>query len=397
MRGHIRNRGASWAIVYDLPRDPSTGKRRKKWQGGFRTRRDAQRALADVLASLDRGTFVEPTKLTVGEYLVGTWLPAVSHRLRPSTLVGYQIVVEKQLVPRIGPLAMQRITPADLNRMYAELIERGRRADGGPLSPRYVRMCHTILRKALADAVRWGLIARNVADSADPPSAGEARRQAERKRRVWSRDQLQQFLRHVQGERLYPAYLLAATTGMRRGEILGLRWCDVDLESGRLSVTQTVIAPRYQVQISSPKTEKGKRAVALDTKTVEALRVHRECQRDERSRLAIELDETALAFAHLDGSPIVPHLFTLAFQRSARAAGVPVIRFHDLRHTYATLALQLGVHPKVVSERLGHASIAITLDTYSHVIPTMQESAAALVAAAVLPDHDPFSFDRVSS
>ena len=274
MRGHIRNRGASWSIIYDLPKDPATGKRRRKWQGGFRTRRDAQRALADVLSTLDRGAYVEPTKETVGEYLIETWLSAVELRLRRSTLVGYRVIVEKQLVPRIGTIPLQRLSPAHLNTMYGELIARGRLADEGPLSPRYVRMCHTILRKALADAVRWGLLTRNVADSADPPSAGAARMQAERKRRVWSSEELQRFLAHVRGERLYPAYLLAATTGMRRGEVLGLRWCDLDLDSRRLSVAQTLIAPKYELQISSPKTDKGKRAIALDGATVSALREH---------------------------------------------------------------------------------------------------------------------------
>jgi len=363
LRGHVRNRGASWSIVYDVPRDPATGKRRKKWQGGFRTRREAERALAEVISKLDRGAYVEPTKQTVREYLLDTWLPAVEIRLRNSTLVGYRVIVEHQVLPRIGAVPLARLTPADLNTMYAELARNGRRAKPGPLSPRYVRMCHTIIRKALADAVRWGLLPRNVADSADPPSVGLAKIDAARKRKTWTVEQLRRFLDHTSEQRLYPAYLLAAMTGMRRGEVLGLRWCDVDLQARRLAITQTLIAPKYEMQISSPKTEKSQRAVALDPTTTSALVEHRSRVERERTDLGVPLEETDLIFSNEDGQPIIPHLFTLYFQTQAEAAGLPRIRLHDLRHTHATLALQAGVHPKVVSERLGHASIAITLDT----------------------------------
>lgn len=279
--------------------------------------------------------------------------------------------------------------------MYGELARNGRRSKPGPLSPRYVRMCHTVIRKALADAVRWGLLTRNVADSADPPSVSLAKIDAARRRRTWTVEELRRFLDHARSRRLYPAFLLAAMTGMRRGEVLGLRWCDLDLEARRLAITQTLIAPKYQLQLSSPKTEKGQRAVALDAATARALTEHRNRVRLERAALGLELQDSDLVFANEDASPIVPHLFTLAFQKEAKAADVPRIRLHDLRHMHATLALQAGVHPKVVSERLGHASIAITLDTYSHVIPTLQETAAELVATMVLSDDERSPLDPV--
>jgi integrase len=313
-------------------------------------------------------------------------LPATKARIRPSTFVGYRVVVEKQVVPRLGAVQLQQLTAVQLNLLYAELLASGRRDGKGGLSNRSVRICHTVIRKALADAVRWGLLLRNVAEGADPPRPALAKIDAAKRRKTWTADELRAFLTYTRSHRLYAALLLAATTGMRRGEILGLRCCDVDLERGRISITQTLIAPEYELMFSAPKTEKGQRGVALDGATTAALGQRLERLRHEREQLGLPWDGQALLFPQEDGSPTVPHLFTLMFKSLTRAAGLPAIRLHDIRHTYATLALQAGVHPKVVSERLGHSSISITLDTYSHVIPTLQESAAELVAAMVVPD-----------
>jgi integrase len=219
MRGHVRRRGPSWSIVYDLP-NGATGKRQQKWQGGFRTRKEAEQALADVLQKLAGGNFVEPSKLTMAEYL-REWLPARrTAGLRPSTLVGYEVMVEKHVIPRIGHVLLQKLTPLHLDTLYAELLESGRRQRKGGLSPRTVRYTHTIIRKALADAMRKGLVTRNVADAAEPPSASAAKADV---MRTWTAAQLQAFLGHVRDHRLYAAFLLAAMTGMRRGEVLGLR------------------------------------------------------------------------------------------------------------------------------------------------------------------------------
>jgi integrase len=185
-------------------------------------------------------------------------------------------------------------------------------------------------------------------------------------------------------DRLFAAFALAATIGMRRGEVLGLRWQDLDLEAGRASIAQTlVVVGGYEVQYSEPKTAKGRRMVALDPQTVGALKVHKDRQLLERSLWADAYTDADLVFAREDGTTIHPDSFSDAFWRHTKEAKLTRIRFHDLRHTQATLALAAGVHPKVVSERLGHASITITLDTYSHAIPAMQETAASLVAALV--------------
>lgn len=193
---------------------------------------------------------------------------------------------------------------------------------------------------------------------------------------TWSAEELRHFLKSIQGDRLYAAFLLAATTGMRRGEVLGLRWRDVDLAAARVSIRQTLITIGYELAWSTPKTDRGRRNVALDPTTVEALRAHRAQQLEERLLLGPSFRDDDLVFCQPDGAPIHPDSLCGLFERFAKRASLPRIRFHDLRHTHASLALTAGVHPKVVSERLGHADIALTLNTYSHAIPALQETAA---------------------
>ncbi len=236
-----------------------------------------------------------------------------------------------------------------------------------------------ILRKALADGVRENRVARNVADQARPPSPSAAPSQ---EMQTWTAEELRAFLDHAQSDRLYAAWLLAGTTGLRRGEVLGLRWSDVDLDRRRLAIRQTLLAVRGELSFSTPKTPKSRRSVTLDETTAAGLRAHRVAQLEERLGLGLGSPESdGLVFTNLEGDPVHPERFSDRFGQLIREAEVPRIRFHDLRHTHATLALSAGIHPKVVSERLGHATISITLDTYSHAIPAMQEEAAEQVAA----------------
>jgi integrase len=380
MRGHIARRGNSWTCYFDRPRDPVTGKRRKTSKSGFPTKKAAERWLANLVTSLDQGTFVEASKQTLAQFLT-EWLPTAETRgLRPSTRANYRYLI-KHIVPRLGGVRLQRLTPGQLNAMYAELLATGRCDGKGGLSAKTVREVHSLLHRALADAVRWGLLTRSPADSADPP------RKQTRERQAWTAEQLAAFLRHVKGDRLYAAYHLAAMTGMRRGEVLGLRWRDLDLDAGRLTVVQTLIVVGPDYEFGTPKTARGRRSLALDPGTVAVLRDHREAQELERHYLG--LDPTGdLVFTTIEGGPLSPRAFTKAFQQRVKRAGLPQIPLHALRHTHATLALQAGIHPKVVSERLGHSSVSITLDVYSHAIPAMEETAAALVATLVLGEED---------
>ncbi len=305
------------------------------------------------------------------------WLELCERRgLRSSTIASYRTMLRLHIDDRFGQTPLSEITASQINRLYGRLLREGRRDGGGGLSARTVRYFHTVLNKALADAVRAGHATRNPAALADPPSPKAAR---PRVFPVWSPEELTQYLLATKSDRHYLAFHVAATTGLRRGELLGLRWCDVDCEARQLHVVQTLVEAAHKPIFGLPKTERSRRVVALDARTTELLAAARaaaECRRGG-------FDERGVVFTTAEGKPIHPAVFSYYFQRSVHRAGVTRIRLHDLRHTHATHALQVGIHPKVVSERLGHSTITITLDIYMHVLPSMQRDAAEAVAALV--------------
>jgi integrase len=279
--------------------DPVTGKRQQRSRGGFRTKRDCQEALNEALARLREGTFVRSSPRGLGAFLVDEWLPAVRPpRVRPSTWASYCMAVERHIVPALGGVVLQGLTPAHLTAFYRALLNDGRRDGRGGLAPKSVRNIHGVLHAALRDAVRWGYLPRNVAVVADLPKGMTP------EMHVWSPEQLRGFLAHVRGDPLYAAWLLFATTGMRRGEVAGLRWPDVDLHTGRISPRRPRVVVNYEVIVSEPKTAKGRRSLALDPATVAALREHR----GQAARAAAG-GRTALAGlragVHLAGRP--PH------------------------------------------------------------------------------------------
>ena len=230
--------------------------------------------------------------------------------------------------------------------------------------------------------MRWGYLARNVAAAADLPKGMTP------EMHVWSPEQLRTYLDHVRSDRLYAAWLLFATTGMRRGEVAGLRWPDVDLDAGRVLPRRPRVVVNHQVLVSEPKTAKGRRSIALDPATVAALREHRRRQLEDRLAIGPRWQDSGLVFTWPDGRALHPERFSKWFEQHTRAAGLPKIRLHDVRHSYATAALAAGIPAKIVSERLGHANIAITMDTYSHVLPGLDVQAAGTVAKLILGDAD---------
>ena len=310
MRGTVIKRGNSWCVVIDAGKD-TAGRRSRKWHSGFATRKEAERARTEILSRLDHGTYVEPDRRTFGAFLQEEWLPAIQARIRPSTWDSYARNIRLHVVPALGNERLQSITPAGLNRFYAELLEQGRVGADRGLSPKTVRYVHGIVRKTLADAVRWNLVQRNVADLADPPKVGSAGRAMQ----TWSAEELRTFLERIAGERLYAAYLLAATTGMRRGEVLGLRWRDVDLDAARLAVRQSIVSVAYEIKFAEPKTARSRRSIALDQRTVAVLRAWRKVQLEDRMLLGDDYENSGLVFTRDDGRFVHPDRFSQLFDK----------------------------------------------------------------------------------
>lgn len=372
MRGSVLKRGKTWSYVLYLGRD-NDGRKRQKWVGGFRTRKDAEGALSEALERVRTGTWADPGRQTVREFLED-WLTAVTPSLRSSTAASYEQTLGGWVIPRIGKLRLSSLTPARLSALYGELLKSGRRDGTGGLSARSVAYAHRILTHALKDAVSWGLLPRNPAEHVDPPRVARA------EMRVWSQQDVRRFLAHVADDRLNALWALLLGTGLRRGEALGLRWDDVDLERRRIAVLRARSVVGYEVHVSEPKTARGRRSVSIDPVTTAAFAAYRKRQLEERLAWGPAWHDTGYVFTSEDGNPLHPQHVSVVFKRLVEEAGLPKIRLHDLRHTAATLALMAGIHPKVVSERLGHASIGITLDTYSHVGENLQDEAAAKVA-----------------
>ena len=385
MQGHIHKRVRTdrhgketvrWYVVLDLGFGQD-GRRRQKWHGGFRTRREAEAARAQLVTDVNTGSYVLPGRTTLTEWIRETWLPMTEPRIKPTTFHSYRQNLELHVIPVLGQKRLQQLTPPMLTGLYGRLAQASEERQG--LSAKTISYIHSTLHKVLSDAVDAGLLVKNVAAAAKPPRPN---RRATGGIQAWEPDELARFLDAVRGTRLGAIWRISAMTGMRRGEVLGLRWCDLDLDRARLSVRQALVAVGYEVVHSTPKSHRA-RVIDLDAETVAQLRAHRLRQDEERAEWGADCQDHDLVVAKENGEAIHPHTFSQAFERLIEKAGLPRIRLHDVRHTHATLALKAGVPVKVISERLGHESPAFMLKQYAHVIPGMQAEAAAQVAALI--------------
>jgi integrase len=391
-----RGRGPSGVVKerhgkhYPVVRFYEDGRRRERWLGAHKTKGAAKKALRDGLHAQDHGMWqpsAEP--MTYGEFLTERWLPSLHNQIRESTYLGYAGHVRVHLVPQLGGLRLDRMTGSDLAAFYGRLRQAG--AKGKPLSENTVARVHATVSRSLADAVEAHLRTANPARDLPRAARPKQPRSGGVTLRYWTAEQLGAYLEHVRVEepRFYPLARLAAYTGMRRGEVVGLRWQDVDIDAGHLSVRHTITAQcdtggggGVKVILGEPKSGKGRR-VDLDAETVSVLRSWRAQQAQDRLALDGAWPTHGLVFTREDGALFHPDTASTFHDRLVKAAGVPRVTFHGLRHTHATILLANTVPVKVVSERLGHATVQITLDTYGHVIPGLQGQAVDVFTKAL--------------
>jgi integrase len=343
--------------------------KRKHFLGADRD--DVARKLRAALKSRDDGLPMITERQTVAQFMK-SWLEAVRPSVRERTWVRYEQYVRLHAVPDLGKIPLTRLTPQHLQRLYSDRLKAG-------LSATSVHHIHAMLHSALKQATRWNLLPRNVADLVDPP------RITRHEMSTLSPEQALLFLEAANGDRLEALYVVALTTGVREGELLGLRWRDVDFAGVAIEIRGSLQRVPSGLVLAEPKTKKSRRQIGLTDTALTALRQHRARQAEERLRLgAAWSNELDLVFVDELGKPIEATKFLRnSFKPLLKAAGLPDIRFHDLRHSAATLLMGRGIHAKIVSEMLGHSQVGITLDLYSHVTPTMQREATDAMEAIV--------------
>ena len=327
--------------------------------------------LLEIRQKLNAGLQVI-NRSTLADYLQH-WLETARPTVRPKTAIQYRQIVNQHIIPYLGDITLDRLRPDHLQALYSKKLDSG-------ASARTVQLIHAVIHRALKQALNWGLVGRNVADTVRKPKV------IKRELHTLTAAQAQQLFITAQGDRLEALYHLAVVTGLRQGELLALRWDDLDWETSQLSIQRQVQRITGQgLVFAQLKTAASGRVVALGPATVDQLRRHLSKVREMAVLAGDAWHDSDLIFPSIVGTPIEPRNLYRHFQVLLKRAGLPKIRFHDLRHTSATLMLQQGVHPKIVQERLGHSSISLTLDTYSHVLPHLQSEAAQLIEDLVTP------------
>jgi integrase len=376
MKGHVRERGkGNWYAVLSM-RDEKTGKRKVKFVSlpNCKGKREAQQECARLITKTRDG-YVTPEKTSVAQFLE-RWLGHIRTQVTPGTLERYSEIVHRNLIPALGALKLVKLRPEHISSFYSESLACGRKDKTGGLSARSVNHLHRVLKQALKQAVLWRALGDNPAALVRPPKV------APKEMSTIDTAQTADVIEVARGTGMLIPILLGVTCGLRRGEVVALRWRSVDLDSGQLSVVAAAEQTNGGTREKAPKSGKG-RAVALPAMVVTELRRYRLQQAEWLLKLGERLSDDRHVVTREDGEPIPPRSLTRLFRKFRQRHKLPDIRFHDLRHSHATQMLAGNIHPKIVSERLGHSKVGITLDTYSHVLPGMQEAAAESINAAL--------------
>jgi integrase len=377
MKGHLRRRGEkSWELKFDLGTDPLTCKRRIRYQSFKGSKRDAETELARLLSENAAGTGVDPSKATLGEFLDRWDRDWAANNVEGKTIERYRELIALYVKPHLGNVRIQKLRPVNLNELYAKLLREGGKG-GRALAPRTVGHVHRLLHRALGHAVTWGIVSQNVASVVNPPKVPEA------ELTILSEDQIGSVLRHLNGRTLRPIVSFLLGTGCRRGEVLALRWKDVDWKASRVRIEHSVEQTKKGgLRFKSPKTKNSRRNVSISPWLLAELRKHHTRQQERRLSLGIgKAPDEALVFARWDGSTRAPHWLTQKFSLAVADLKIDCT-LHALRHTHVSQLIAAGMDILTISRRLGHASAAITLRVYGHLFTNTDARAAEIMEAA---------------
>lgn len=367
MRGHIRKHGAGWQYTIELEPDPITHKRRRKSKGGFKTKKECEAAMNELIMKLEKGEYVEYKDITLQEYMV-KWLDNKKSNIKATTYEFYKNVIEGRINPVLGGIPLTKLKPLHIQE-FLDYYTKDKE-----INSTTIKHYFTTLNTALNQAVKWQLIPSNPCAAIEPPKRKKT------KMNVLTPEQVNTLLESVKNGKysvMYIPILLAVTCGLRRGEIIALTWNNVDLVNGIITVSESAaIRVDGKNIITDTKTEAGQRSISVPPSVMPILKEHKRQQAENKLKFGPEYRDNNLVCCWPNGVELTPNYITHTFKKVLREAGLPDIRFHDLRHTNATLLLLQGVNTKVVSERLGHSSIDVTLDIYGHVLPEMQKEAA---------------------
>lgn len=365
MKGYYRKRGNKWSFTIDIGTDPITGKRKQKTKSGFKTKKEAEIAALNLYNQMQTKG-IETSSENFSSF-IGRWLElSAKHSLKQTTFDTYERIVKHRLIPIFGDKTLVSLKPIDIQKFYNVLQQEG-------LSTTYVRLIHNILSSSFKTALKWEIVNHNIIEKVTPPKISR------KETKSWDLDQAKKFLEITEKKtNFHIIFVIAIYTGMRIGEILGLKWSDIDFDKKRISVNRTLgwVSGKGRI-LQDAKTLGSHRTISISDFLINVLKKHQLEQKKIKLQYADSYHDQDLVTASTSGKPKVARECRALLKKYANEVNIPLIRFHDLRHTHATIMLQLGEHPKIVSERLGHANIGITMDLYSHVLPNMQKEAAS--------------------
>jgi integrase len=368
MKGHVYKRGETWTFVVDVGRDPVTGKRKQKSKGGFRRKRDAEAALRKLLSEIDENRYIEPSIEPFSSFIEKWFYEHYKKRIKETTAISREYLLKKHLIDE-NPFAnkpLSSITTEDIDSFYNLKLDEG-------YSTNYIRKMHQLLHQAFDQAVKWKKISYNPATQADPPSIKKE------EMKIWSLNEIHKFLNECKNERNYITFLLAIYTGMRRGEILGLKWSDIDFDKKVIHVNRSLAyVPNKGYILTTLKTKNSKRQIPISDNVVKELLIHKAKQEEWKKRLGKAYEDNDLVICTEMGTMQDPRNILRVMRRLCKSSGVTAIRFHDIRHTHASILISSGVDIVKVSSRLGHANPKITLEIYAHLLPNIQDNVAEI-------------------